>query len=424
MKIAYFSPLPPKKTGISTYSYHLSKAINKLAEVHLYDADIYYSRLEDIPVKDFIRYPEVLCDLDKYDALLYHLGNNPHYHLDIYQVFLQKPGFVVLHDTVLYYLIAGLGKGGMLKEFCLNYGKDRLKEFWDLINQCPDADILRYQFPEKYPFIDRVLSNALGIIVHSHTSKQFILNGGYKGDISVVNLLDYPKNTEEINPEDKEVLINKHNWSKDTIIIGCFGFIGGTKRIKTLIDAFINLVKFHKLNVKLLIVGEGDTIPINIYIQNKNIQNNVIQTGFVSDQEFKLYLSLSDIVVNLRYPSMGEVSATLIQAFSYAKPCVVTNHAWFSELPDECVRKVGYGTEELDELVKVLLELIQKPEMRQRLGMNAQKYVQLNCEPDRVAQAYIDVLKSTGNNMTKINGELNSKWLKDYMITRLRKAIP
>ena len=41
-----------------------------------------------------------------------------------------------------------------------------------------------------------------------------------------------------------------------------------------------------------------------------------------TDKEFREHLAASDIVVNLRYPSMGETSATLLLAMLHSKPCL------------------------------------------------------------------------------------------------------
>ena len=77
MKVAYFSPLPPKRTGIAVYSQYLSAALSGLMEVHLFDTQVTYRSLNGVPVTDFAASPQVLAQLGEYDICLYHLGNNP-----------------------------------------------------------------------------------------------------------------------------------------------------------------------------------------------------------------------------------------------------------------------------------------------------------------------------------------------------------
>src|SRR5690606_35941295 len=42
----------------------------------------------------------------KYDAILYHMGNNYDAHKDIYEYILKYPGIVVLHDYSLHHFFA------------------------------------------------------------------------------------------------------------------------------------------------------------------------------------------------------------------------------------------------------------------------------------------------------------------------------
>jgi hypothetical protein len=189
VKLAYFSPLAPKRTGIAQYSAHLGRALGCRAELDFFDTLPAVSPVEGRPVLDYVARPELLVGLDRYDGVLYHLGNNPHYHLEIYRALLQAPGAVVLHDTVLYYLIAGLGRGGMLREFTYNYGAGRLGEFFAIERDSPGGDVLRYRQPERYPLLARILATATAIIVHSETSARLIRAAGARRGGHVIPLL-------------------------------------------------------------------------------------------------------------------------------------------------------------------------------------------------------------------------------------------
>ena len=51
-------------------------------------------------------------------------------------------------------------------------------------------------------------------------------------------------------------------------------------------------------------------------------------------------MAACDVLVNLRYPTMGETSGSVIRALSLGKPLIVSDVGWFSELPDDAVLKV------------------------------------------------------------------------------------
>ena len=90
MKIAFFSPLPPAKSGIADYSAvlldHL-KALRRSGGV-------------------LVAAGAVRCGSD-FDALVYQLGNNPH-HSFVYEMAMEHPGIIVLHEANLHHLIADL----------------------------------------------------------------------------------------------------------------------------------------------------------------------------------------------------------------------------------------------------------------------------------------------------------------------------
>ena len=89
MKVAFYSPLPPDRSGIADYSAHLLPA---LAE----RVDVVVARRGR-----FRRPPRV-------DLALYHVGNDPAAHGWIVYVLRRRPGVVVLHEFVLHHLVSGI----------------------------------------------------------------------------------------------------------------------------------------------------------------------------------------------------------------------------------------------------------------------------------------------------------------------------
>ena len=89
MRVAFFSPLPPARSGIADYSETLLANLTPLVDL------------------------EVFCDgkrtfdSTRFDVALYHMGNNG-YHDFIYETALCHPGVVVMHESNLHHLIAGV----------------------------------------------------------------------------------------------------------------------------------------------------------------------------------------------------------------------------------------------------------------------------------------------------------------------------
>src|SRR5689334_22079214 len=87
MRVAFFSPFPPSKSGIADYSEALAASLRRLADVEVF-AD---------SGRPF--------DPAQFDIALYHLGNNP-YHAFVYETALRHPGVAVMHESNLHHLIA------------------------------------------------------------------------------------------------------------------------------------------------------------------------------------------------------------------------------------------------------------------------------------------------------------------------------
>jgi glycosyltransferase involved in cell wall biosynthesis len=411
MKIAYFSPLLPKKTGIARYSNHLLPYLAAKAEVDVFEHGV--QAPHGLQIFDYVKNPNCLSQLMSYDARVYHIGNNPEFHLPIYKTLLKYPGIVVLHDAVIYYLIAGLKPWKMMREFARNYGWRRIMEYFKIVHDSPMKNPLRYPYPERYPFLQQILESATGIIVHSSTTQRKLIDMGYLGPTAVIPHLIYPEMVKSTTASDQVALRQKLGLIKNEMLIGSLGFIGRTKRMESAIKALAELK--GQLAFKFLIVGEGD--DLQALLKQYGLLEKTIKIGFASDEEFNAYLAACDIVINLRYPSMGECSGTLIQAMSYGKACIVTDHAWFSELPDNAVYKIGYKENEIKELKQAILHLADANN-RQAYEQAATHYVQDNCMPTVVAERYIQALT------TMKKAEKNDRsWAKRYLNERVDKAL-
>ena len=99
MKVASFAPLPPARSGVADYADTLVSALRRYGDVSVGSND------------------------SGADLALYHVGNN-RLHREIYQLALQQPGVVVLHDAVLNHFFLGtLRQDEYLEEFVYNYGE-------------------------------------------------------------------------------------------------------------------------------------------------------------------------------------------------------------------------------------------------------------------------------------------------------------
>ncbi len=150
MRVAFFSPLPPSRSGIADYSETLIEHLKPLVAVEVFSGD----------GRAF-----AAADLARVDIALYHLGNNPH-HGFVYEAALRHPGVVVMHESNLHHLVADLtirrdDWDAYLRECEYDGGPEALAYARRVraLEVGPDY--------EGVPMMRRVLESARGVIVHS-----------------------------------------------------------------------------------------------------------------------------------------------------------------------------------------------------------------------------------------------------------------
>src|SRR6266481_9328128 len=159
MRVAFFSPLPPTKSGIADYSSAVLEHLTRFAQVDTFTQK---------PAK---------FDASQYEAIVYQLGNNPH-HTFAYEMAMEHPGTVVMHEANLHHLIADLTiKRGdwdaYLREVEYNGGAGAL------------AHALRVRALETGPDYEgvamtrRILESARGVIVHSQFMVDEVRRAGF-----------------------------------------------------------------------------------------------------------------------------------------------------------------------------------------------------------------------------------------------------
>lgn len=391
MKLAFFSPFPPKQTGVAAYSRALVDALRRSAAVTAFDHTNPKLTATDPDAVDFAATPERTVQLDEYDARIFSLGNNPHYHMEIFRILQRTHGVVLLHDTVLYYLFAGLPPGLFYRHFCECYGGTRADEILQIRADSVDGDLLRYRHPERYTFLAASLAHAETVIVHSQFAAEVVRAVAPATPVHIIPHLalapgESPQRTTRGNELRRTCLPRQAK-----VLIGTFGFLGPTKRLTSICAALLDLPE--DLDFHFLIVGEGpDPMPEFI---DAGLGERVTWLRYVSDEDFDAWIEATDLILNLRYPSMGESSGTLSRAMGMGKTCIVTDYAAFSEYPDETVWKIPHGSKELGALGEALRILSNDSQRRQQIGMAARRHIETVHAPDQIAARLLALLAET-----------------------------
>ena len=367
MKVAYFSPLPPDRSGIADYSALLLPELEKLVEVEAVRAG------RTRPVADA-------------DVAIYHIGNNPDAHGWIVDALRRRPGVVVLHEFVLHHLVAGLTIGrkdphaylaamerdGGVVGRMLGHGvlEGRVPPLWEVR-------------PEDFPLVGEILDRSLGLIVHSHYVEGLAREHGYDGPIWRIPMPAWP--TPEVDPVDVP----------GSPVFGCFGHLNESKRIPQLLRAFAVVRKHHPDARLLLVGGEAPGFDLAGRLERLGLDSEgVIREPYVEERRLWSLMSACAACVQLRAPTMGETSASALRTLSLGMPLVVSDVGWFAELPDDVALKVPVGgQEEVDALADALERLGSDDDLRTRMSASVREYVAREHDLGRVAELYAAALE-------------------------------
>jgi glycosyltransferase involved in cell wall biosynthesis/SAM-dependent methyltransferase len=370
MRLAFFSPMPPSKSGIADYSEALAAEMAKRVELTVFDC----------PDKPF--------DPAAFDAALYHVGNNP-CHGFVYEAALRHSGVVVMHEGNLHHLIADLTiKRGdwdaYLAECELNGGAAAVEYGSRARTLAVGPDY------EGVAMTRRILEASRGVVVHSDFVGKMMRTQGFEGPIANIPHGAWIPQTDRLG--------TRHSLGVDelTPLIGAFGYLKPYKRIAESLRALRRLVKVDP-RVKMILVGEPHPeFGVEQLIRTLDLSEHVRVLGFAPIGKFVDYIGACDIVLNLRYPTVGETSGSLQRALGLGKAVIVSDVGSFAELPDDICLKVPVAPERVQEEEDFIFEylnvLVARPELARAMGSRAKQWVERECNWASVADRYVAFL--------------------------------
>jgi glycosyltransferase involved in cell wall biosynthesis len=363
-QVAYYSPLPPERSGVAGYSALLLPALR--------------ARL-DVGVARRRRRPPAA------DVALYHVGNNPEIHGWVVEALRRRPGVVVLHELVLHHLVVGmtLGRGdtdGYLRALERDAGPAGRRLGLDVIEgRFPPLWEIQ---PERFPLVGEVLDLATALVVHSRFVEERVRAAGFTGPIRrIAHPAPPPQRVDPVRIDGGPV-------------IGSFGFVNAAKRVPQLLTAFAELRRSHA-DARLLLIGPtvpGFDLQAELSHVGLDRSEGVVRDEWVPEERFSSLMAACDVCVNLRAPTMGETSGSAVRSLALGRPLVTSDVGWFAELPDDVTLKVPVDEFEVATLTGALELLSGDDAARRTLGEHAAAYARREHDLERVADEYSALL--------------------------------
>jgi glycosyltransferase involved in cell wall biosynthesis len=163
------------------------------------------------------------------------------------------------------------------------------------------------------------------------------------------------------------------------------------KRIPELLEAFASFRR-RRPGARLLLVGAaGERFDVQRRLERLGLTEGVQRLDYVSEERMWSLMAACDVLVNLRYPTMGETSGSVIRALALGQALLVSDVGWFSELPDDAVLKIPVDDYEV---ATIEAALTVAADHGATLGAAARAYVEREHALPAVADAYVAALEA------------------------------
>lgn len=347
MRLAWFTPLPPVRSGIADYS---AEVLPRLAvpsddawtdprrgrTIDVFvgsDAELNWAAPGDVrvqPAHDFVWRHHV----QPYDLVVYQLGN-AWCHDYMWPYVFRWPGLVVLHDGQLHHARAwSLLQRRRRQEY-------RAELAFDQPDVPPEASEIAlsgfggaiYYF---WPMLRAVLASARGVAVHS---PGLIRQIDERYEPTRLHYMPMGVSDPLAGGLDRDGGLTRrsvrarHGIAPDAFVVAAFGGITPEKRIAEGIAA-VAAIRRARRDVHLLLVGASvPHLDAPALATAAGIADRLTVTGYVSDSALPGYLAAADAALCLRWPTTGETSASWLRAIAAGLPTVITDLAHQSDLP-------------------------------------------------------------------------------------------
>lgn len=390
-RLAYVSPLPPERSGISDCSAEL---LPELAGHYEIEVIVAQPEVTDprVQANCLVRSVEWFkAHAHRYDRVLYHFGNSS-FHQHMFELLGLVPGVVVLHDFFLSGIlrhmdVTGAAPGAWAQELYESHGYAAVR---DRFHATDTSDVVY-----RYPCNSSVLNGALGLIFHSDVSKRLAdtwFGESSRLDHVVIPLLRAPVHKLAAGNPRHALGLNESDF-----VVSSFGMLGATKLNHRLLDAWLASDLSKDPRCVLVFIGEpsdgsyGDGLLARA--RTSGLGDRVRITGWTEASRFKDYLDAAEVAVQLRALSRGETSAAVLDCMNHALATIVNTNGSMADLPEGVVWKLADDFTD-EELVAALETLWRDSAKRQALGQSSQRFVHQQHAPRLCAEKYAAAIEA------------------------------
>lgn len=360
LRIALLTPWPPQRSGVANFAEILAHSLVEDFDLTVVakgvEGDEFFRGLSFVSSHDF--------DAENYDIILCQIGNNFRYHSWIYPHALSRKSIAIVHDVFIHPFLQFSYRAGILKNEYIEVLRNHFSR--EVVARFIDSD-----FDGLSVFDCTGLSvlarRSGGILVHNRYGRDAILREvGESSVLLEMAPLALPPNRDDVH---------KRKPPTKKFVIGCFGHVTQFK-LPIEVLAAVSRLRSEGFPIELRFVGDlGDQERVlKDAIDRYDMKDLVSLVGFADQNDFIENLCSCDVVVNLRFPTLGESSGVVYEAMYLGCPLVVSDNGSFSDLPEQAVAKVPAVSNVREDLADCLRKLLCDPSARKRMSDIGRQY--------------------------------------------------
>ena len=359
------------KTGLATYALRIlentSNFVNwTVAYTNGSDPQSLPSNVRSLPV-DQLREEELP------PVRIFQIGNSPHC-FPVVQALYRFSGTALFHETVIHHMLRHCYLETDRWEdyrrellFCYGPAAEAVEKDLSKVN------ISAAEYDRKlkqYPLIGRAL----------HASHSAVCLNSYAASILKKS---YPEGRVLAIGHPLSPLPELNIPSRPFSL--CFGMVGTNhygRNLEELLEA-VELLRIDYPDSGLILIGANypDELP-----------EWVMRTGRLEEMEYQSWIRTLDYVFDVRYPTCGETSGSLLEAMRAGIPSIVTATGAFNNIPSDAVIRIP--PDSIVQGIRTAVKFLEsRPDLRNTISENGASFARDTGSADRLSSDWKRVLR-------------------------------
>ena len=363
-RIVHYTPLPPARNGIADYAWRMMEALKPRFRQSVVTGTEGGKAPKGIPVHG------QSAAVGHHGLPIYQIGNNWHHSHELASA-LVRPGLVLLHDLQLLYLYESLAPSEEELVRLMRRSNPRLSlRVAERLQRKQPTSKLPYMLADM---LGDLLDQSHRVVVHSNYARRVIR--AHHGEEAARKVDVIPHFAMTASARDPHEVRRRYGYRPETKLIVTAGFATRAKRFDIIARVVADLAS-SDTTVQWIHAGRpdhGDLDLRELVRAYPGLNAHFTASGYLDEDALDDHVAMADVLLNLRFPSVGESSGSLARALAMGACTIVSDTGSYAEIPNGAVVKLS-ALGGVGELKAALGALLASSSLRRSIGDAAARY--------------------------------------------------